>query len=179
MIMGSIGPGKFNFLGLIFRMITSASGRILMNGDDLSKPQMQRNIGYAPQFAHMLEGTIAASVAFGIERGRNFITQMPTVAHFSDRLKSLPQGTDSWTGEARTSLSAEQRQWLGITEAPYHFLTALVPDEALYMGTQHAFLTLLTDLLWFPTILSVTQKIKTMHFFRLIRSLLRALDFCS
>ena len=165
MTMGSIGAGDFNFLGLVFRIIAPVSKPTLMNGDGLSKPRMQSNIGYVLQFTHMLEVTIAASVAFGTERGRDFITKGLNIAYFSDRLKSLPKSMASLIDEARKSLSVEQ--WPSMTEAPYQCPTALVPNEATYAvdrKTQQAFITLLADLLWFSTISFVTKKVKTMHF---------------
>ncbi len=68
-LIGPSGCGKTTVLRMINRLIEPTSGRILVNGEDISKTrpeQLRRSIGYAIQsvglFPHM---TVADNIAFG------------------------------------------------------------------------------------------------------------------
>lgn len=134
-IVGPSGSGKSTFVDLLLGFLEPTSGSILVDGVDLSeiRHSWMRQVGYVPQEVFLLDGTIKANVAFGVEphlvdtdRLVNAIKQ----ARLESFVDTLPDKLNAAIGERGVRLSGGQRQRLGIARALYRNPDVLVFDEA-------------------------------------------------
>jgi ABC-type multidrug transport system fused ATPase/permease subunit len=133
-------------------------------------------IGYVPQDIYLLDDTIAANIAFGIDP-KNLDTraleEAARGAHILDFIRSLPEGFETVVGERGVRLSGGQRQRIGVARALYHGPEVLVLDEAtsaLDHDTEKAVMETITQLKGKLTIIIIAHRISTLeHCNRVIR----------
>ena len=90
-------------------------------------------MGFVPQTIHLVDDSVAANIAHGIDRDRIDMDRVRTAARMAridGFVAGLPEGYDSFVGEAGLRLSGGQRQRLGIARALYRDRDVLVFDEA-------------------------------------------------
>jgi ABC-type multidrug transport system fused ATPase/permease subunit len=90
-------------------------------------------IGYIPQNIFMIDDSIKANVAFGIdEKDRNDeqVWNALEEAQLADFVRELPDGVETRIGSNGIRLSGGQRQRVGIARALYKDPKLLVFDEA-------------------------------------------------
>jgi subfamily B ATP-binding cassette protein MsbA len=78
----------------------------------------------------MINDSIAANVALGMEIDRNNIIQCLQAANLTRWVEALPQGIDTLVGHNAMQLSGGQRQRLAIARALYKNAPILILDEA-------------------------------------------------
>lgn len=132
-IIGPSGSGKTSLLDMILGLIPPSSGRVLVDGRDVTD-QLQswgRQIGYVPQEIFLLDDTIRQNVALdGGDCRDERIDQALRQANLAELIATLPQGADTVVGEDGTRLSGGQRQRIGIARALANGSRLLVLDEA-------------------------------------------------
>ncbi len=67
-LVGYSGAGKSTIVQLLMRYHTATSGRILVDGQDVTSfdiRQLRRNIGVVPQEVALFGGTIRENIAYG------------------------------------------------------------------------------------------------------------------
>ena len=134
-IVGPTGAGKTTLVDLVIGLLRPSSGRILIDGNDLSArlSAWKRNIGYVPQSIFLIDDSLRRNIALGIgdseiDEGRvRAAVQMAQLERF---VAELPQGLDTSVGERGVRLSGGERQRVGIARALYHDPDLLVFDEA-------------------------------------------------
>jgi ATP-binding cassette subfamily C protein len=133
--IGPSGAGKTTLADLILGLLAPSSGRILVDGRDVSDNLVgwQRNIGYVPQTVYLIDDTVRRNVAFGElqdEIDDEQVWRALCAAKVDYVVRSLPSGLDTVVGERGDRLSGGERQRLGIARALYHDPEVLVIDEA-------------------------------------------------
>src|SRR5262249_3444582 len=120
-ILGETGSGKSTLLSLIPRFYDPTAGRILVDGVDLKRLDLdllRRSIGVVFQQSLLFSISVAHSIAFGHpEASRDQIIAAAKVARAHDFIMSLPQGYDTILEESGTNLSGGQRQRIAIARA--------------------------------------------------------------
>ncbi|WP_437983883.1 ABC transporter ATP-binding protein [Sorangium sp. So ce117] len=120
-VIGLTGAGKSTLLSLIPRFYDPTSGRVLLDGIDLRRhdlDQIRRRMGVVFQDNFLFSNTVAANIAFGAPHAtREQIERAAVIACAHEFIRELPEGYDTELGEAAANLSGGQRQRLAIARA--------------------------------------------------------------
>lgn len=134
-IVGPSGSGKSTFVDLLLGFFEPTSGSILVDGVDLSEIRYSwmRQVGYVPQEVFLLDDTIKANIAFGVEPDLVDVDRLANAlkqARLDSFVWTLPENLNTTIGERGVRLSGGQRQRIGIARALYRNPDVLVFDEA-------------------------------------------------
>lgn len=117
-IVGPSGSGKSTILRLIFRFYDVNSGRILIDGQDISKvtiESLRRNIGIVPQETPLFNDTILENIRYGrLDSSNEEILSMISKVKLDGLIKDLPDGIDTIVGERGMMISGGEKQRLAI-----------------------------------------------------------------
>ena len=133
-IVGASGAGKTTLIALIQRFHDPVSGRILIDGQDISevtKASLRASIAYVSQQPYLFEGTIRDNIRYGRAGASDADVETAARAAFAEEfILAQPQGYDTPVGEGGASLSGGQRQRLSIARAIVREAPILLLDEA-------------------------------------------------
>ncbi len=120
-IFGMTGTGKSTLLGMIPRFYDPYQGRILVDGQDLRKLDLdtyRRQIGIVYQESFLFSNTVAANIAFGHPQATmEQIERAAKIASAHEFIAALPHGYETVLGESGVDLSGGQRQRLALARA--------------------------------------------------------------
>lgn len=133
-LVGSSGSGKTTIASLAATFITPDSGKITIDGTDLSKvilTDYRKHLGVVLQDDFLFEGTIRENILFArpdAGEGRlNKAVKSAYVNEFTDRFEN---GLDTVIGERGVKLSGGQRQRIAIARAILADPKIIILDEA-------------------------------------------------
>ncbi|GAA1631133.1 ABC transporter ATP-binding protein [Leucobacter chromiireducens] len=133
-IVGPTGAGKTTLVNLVMRFYELNSGRILLDGVDitqLSRAELRGHVGMVLQDAWLFEGTIRENIRYGRLDASDAEVVDAAKATMVDRfVRQLPDGYDTVITENGSSLSAGERQLLTIARAFIAQPSLLILDEA-------------------------------------------------
>lgn len=133
-LVGYSGGGKTTFANLILRLYDINSGRILIDGQDISKvtqASLRRAIGMIPQESTLFHRTLKENISYGVEdAGDNDIIEAAIKAHADQFIENLDEKYDTLVGERGVKLSGGQRQRISIARAALKNAPILILDEA-------------------------------------------------
>ena len=133
-IVGPSGAGKSTISRLLFRFYQPTRGRILIDGQDISKvtqASLRAAIGMVPQDTVLFNDTIAYNIRYGRDgAGRAEIEGAAENAQIDRFIRSLPQGYDAQVGERGLKLSGGEKQRVAIARTMLKAPPILVLDEA-------------------------------------------------
>ena len=133
-IVGPTGAGKTTLVNLLMRFYEVDSGRILIDGVDitsLSRHALRSRIGMVLQDTWLFDGTIAENIAYGRpEAGEDEVVAAAKAAYADRFVQTLPDGYQTRVSGDGASLSAGERQLITIARAYLSQPQLLILDEA-------------------------------------------------
>lgn len=132
-IIGPTGCGKTTLMNLLMRFYEPDSGRILIDGKDItemSRSELRRRFGMVLQETWLLERSIRDNIAYGRpDATEEEIIAAAKAARAHGFIKRLPEGYDTVPGKD-ISLSEGQKQLLCIARVLLMDPSLLILDEA-------------------------------------------------
>jgi subfamily B ATP-binding cassette protein MsbA len=133
-LVGPSGSGKSTLLGLLAAFHRPRSGRILIDGFDISSFDLRdyrAQIGLVLQETFLFDGTILENIMFSRpDASIDDVYRVAAVAHCDEFIRRMPNGYDTIVGERGVKLSGGQRQRVAIARALLADPAILLLDEA-------------------------------------------------
>ncbi|MBE9042528.1 peptidase domain-containing ABC transporter, partial [Oscillatoriales cyanobacterium LEGE 11467] len=133
-IVGESGSGKSTAMKLLQRLYAPTSGRIQVDGYDISKVELyslRRQIGVVLQDTLLFNNTVRSNIALNNpEASDEEIVNAAKVAAAHDFIMGLANGYNTVVGERGSSLSGGQRQRIAIARTVLQRPRLLILDEA-------------------------------------------------
>jgi ABC-type bacteriocin/lantibiotic exporter with double-glycine peptidase domain len=135
LISGKSGSGKSTLIELILGLLKPTSGSIKVDRQCVNKnfKNWAKKIGYVSQKVALIDDTILANIAFGIDKDKvdmDLINKSIDVSELRSFIDNLPNGIETSVGEMGSKLSGGQSQRLGIARAIYKNPEILILDES-------------------------------------------------
>ena len=133
-LVGESGAGKTTIASLLPRFYEPGSGRILVDGQDISKvtqSSLRRQIGFVQQNVFLFDASIRENLRYGKTDATD--AEMWTAldaANLGQFVRELPDGLETQVGERGTRLSGGQKQRLSIARVFLKNPAILIFDEA-------------------------------------------------
>lgn len=133
-LVGPSGGGKTTLCHLIPRFYEVTSGKISIDGQDittLTRDSLRRNIGMVAQDVFLFTGTIKENIAYGdLDATDEQIIEAAKKANIHDYIMTLDDGYDTYIGERGVKLSGGQKQRISIARVFLKNPSILILDEA-------------------------------------------------
>ncbi|WP_149274602.1 ABC transporter ATP-binding protein [Pareuzebyella sediminis] len=133
-LVGSSGSGKSTIAGLAATFLNPESGKITIDGKDISKVNLnsyRRHLGVVLQDDFLFEGTIRENIMFPRpDASEERLQQAVNTAYVNEFTDRFEDGLDTLIGERGVKLSGGQCQRIAIARAVLADPKILILDEA-------------------------------------------------
>jgi ATP-binding cassette subfamily B multidrug efflux pump len=172
-IVGRSGAGKSTLVNLLLRFYDLEKGRILIDGQDISKvsqESLRAHIGMVTQDTSLLHRSIRDNIMFGrVDASEEQLIEAVRRAKADDFVEKLEdqrgrKGFDAHVGERGVKLSGGQRQRIAIARVMLKDAPILVLDEAtsaLDSEVEAAIQSNLDELMQGKTVLAIAHRLST------------------
>jgi ATP-binding cassette, subfamily C, type I secretion system permease/ATPase len=132
-LLGASASGKTSLSKALVGIWPAARGTVRLDGaaiDQWRNEDLGRHIGYLPQDVALFDGTVAENICRFDERAESeAILKAAQIAGVHDLILGLPEGYSTRIGQGGMSLSAGQRQRVGLARALFGDPFLVVLDE--------------------------------------------------
>jgi ATP-binding cassette subfamily C protein PrsD len=132
-LLGASASGKTSLSKALVGIWPAQHGVVRLDGatlDQWRNADLGRHIGYLPQDVALFDGTVAENICrFDDEATSEDILKAARIAGVHDLILRLPEGYATRIGEGGMSLSAGQRQRIGLARAVFGDPFLIVLDE--------------------------------------------------
>lgn len=170
-LVGHSGAGKSTITKLILRFTDIESGRITIDGQDVTRvlqDDLRRSIAYVPQEPVLFHRSLRENIAYGKPNAtEEEVISAARRAHAHDFIMNLPKGYDTLVGERGIKLSGGERQRIAIARAMLKDAPVLILDEAtssLDSISERHIQDALTELMKGRTTLVIAHRLSTVQY---------------
>jgi ABC-type multidrug transport system fused ATPase/permease subunit len=167
-ICGPTGSGKSTVASLIPRFYDPWTGRILIDGTDITDYDLEglrKQVGFVLQDTLLFYGSIGDNIAYGRPTAtKEEIMHAAKLANAQEFILKMPHGYDTLVGERGVTLSGGQRQRIGIARAIIRDSPILILDEptaALDTESERLVMDALEKLMEGRTVITITHRLST------------------
>lgn len=168
-IIGSTGSGKSTIASLMAGLYPPDSGEVLIDGirlSDISDTDRSKSIGFALQKTRMFSGTLRDNITAGRKQFTDKDIEEAAFISCSDEIISgKTKGLEYSVNAEGSGLSGGQKQRIGLARVLVSKPGLIVLDDstsALDAGTEKKFINRLSSLESAPTVVLISQKIRTL-----------------
>ncbi|HAW6252658.1 TPA: ABC transporter ATP-binding protein [Legionella pneumophila] len=168
-LVGFSGSGKTTFIHLILRLFNVESGKILIDGQDISQvsqDSLRSAISLIPQDTTLFHRTLMENIRYGNpDASDDEVVMASKQACCDDFISLLPDGYNTLVGERGIKLSGGQRQRIAIARAILKNTKILILDEAtsqLDSLTEEAIQNSLWQLMESKTTIVIAHRLSTL-----------------
>ncbi len=168
-IVGKSGSGKSTLISLLQRNYDLNSGKITIDGKDISKVtlnSLKRNIAIINQDNVLFHRTIKKNISYSKPNISNKkIVKAATLACANEFILDTPHGYNTITGERGIKLSGGQRQRIAIARAILKNAPILILDEAtsaLDNKTENDVINAIDNLMKNKTVITIAHRVSTL-----------------
>ena len=169
--VGPSGVGKSTLVDIILGILQPQEGIVTYDGISIHHAfeSWIKKVGYVPQSIYLMDDTLVANVAFGIDKHKIDESKVWIAleqAQLKEFVETLPEGLQTQVGERGVRLSGGQRQRIGIARALYSNPNILVFDEAtssLDNETEEAVMSAIRGLKGKKTVIIVAHRLSTIE----------------
>ena len=133
-LVGSSGSGKSTMIGLVAAFYKPSSGRVLVDGVDLSHVRLDSYrpaLGVVLQDSFLFDGSISENITFSKpDATEEQVMEACRIAHVDEFAERFPDRYDTIIGERGVKLSGGQKQRVSIARAVLADPRILILDEA-------------------------------------------------
>ncbi len=133
-IVGPSGAGKSTISRILFRFYDVASGRVLIDGQDIrtvTQKSLRAAIGVVPQDTVLFNDDIFYNISYGrTEASEAEVVEAARQAQIHDFIAKLPDGFKTMVGERGLKLSGGEKQRVAIARTILKGPPILMLDEA-------------------------------------------------
>ncbi len=169
-ICGPTGSGKSTIVGLIARFYDPTSGRILIDGTDISDftlEGLREQLGFVMQDTVLFYGSVLENIAYGRPGAtEEEIIEAARLANADEFISKMPHGYDTLVGERGVTLSGGQRQRIGIARALVRNSPILILDEptsSLDSESEKSVMDALENLMKGRTVIIIAHRLTTIR----------------
>jgi ATP-binding cassette subfamily B protein len=189
-LVGPTGSGKSTLLNLLARLHEPPPGTVFVDGVDVRAiplPALRAGIGFVPQEPFLFSDSIAANIAFGVDRpaeeresveafsadsafkpssASSAISASAEIARLDKDIDAFPKGFETLVGERGITLSGGQKQRTALARALMIDPAILILDDALSAVdtyTEEEILSRLKSVMRQRTSLIVSHRVSTVR----------------
>ena len=169
-LVGPSGSGKSTLINMVIGFLRPQSGRILIDGRDLSSYDLRsyrKHISVVPQESVLFDGTVFDNVSYGMPSVTDKqVRDALKATNAEDFVNELPNGVETLVGEKGARISGGQKQRLAIARALIRNPRILILDEAtsaLDSQSEHAIQDALNTLMKSRTTFMVAHRLSTVQ----------------
>jgi ATP-binding cassette subfamily B protein len=133
-LIGPSGGGKSTIVKLLFRFYDLQSGKIIIDGQDVSavtQDSLRENLSLVPQDPILFHRSLMENIRYGKPSASDGeVIAAAKLAHAHEFISSFPGGYNTLVGERGVKLSGGERQRVAIARAILKNAPVLVLDEA-------------------------------------------------
>jgi ATP-binding cassette subfamily B protein len=174
-LVGQSGGGKSTVFALLQRFYDVESGRITIDGQDISRVtqlSLREAISVVPQDISLFHRSIRENIRYGRPNASDDDVLRAAIAARCDFVEALPEGLDTMVGDRGVKLSGGQRQRIAIARAFLKDAPIVLLDEAtasLDGESEEAIREALGRLMRGRTVIAIAHRLSTLrHFDRVV-----------
>ena len=165
-LLGPSGAGKSTLAALALKVVVPEQGRVLLDGvnlGDLAAAVVRARVGWLSQATHLFDDTIRANLLLAQpDADDRALWDALDSAQIGDTVRALPDGLDTWVGEAGRRFSGGQGRRLALARALLSSAPILILDEpcaGLDAETERGFLLTLNEAAEGRTVILIAHRL--------------------
>jgi len=169
-VLGTTGSGKTTLVNLLVRFWETTAGRICIDGKDiraLSAADLRRSVSVVSQQAHIFSTSLRDNLRMArADATESDLREALAAAQLLSFVDSLPDGLDTWVGEAGKMLSGGQARRLVVARAFVHDAPIWIldePTEGLDRVTEQRLMQAIMERTAGKTVMLITHRMVDIH----------------